>query len=52
MLLGVPVVAILFFIIRLIASEKLKSKNMPVETDKYIPEGIYSDNLDEHKTDE
>ncbi len=41
MLLGVPVLAIIFFVIRLAASKRLKAKNMSDLTEDYTAEGIY-----------
>ncbi len=51
MLLGVPVLAIIFFIIRLISNKKLQEKNMSILTESYIPEGIYNAEVQTQQTD-
>ncbi len=43
MLLGVPILAIIFFIIRILANDKLRSKHMSISSDKYISKGVYVD---------
>lgn len=41
MVLGVPVLAIIFFIVGQISDQRLSHKNMPVSVEAYVPEGNY-----------
>ena len=47
MLLGVPVLAIIFFIIKKISDQKLREKNMPISSSAYAESGIISADDDE-----
>ena len=47
MLLGVPVLAIIFFIIKKISDQKLREKNMPISSSAYAESGIISADADE-----
>ena len=41
MVLGVPMLAIIFFVMRQISDRRLEAKSMPTALDAYVPEGDY-----------
>ena len=51
MLLGVPVLAIIFFVVGQISDRRLTDKKMPVAVDAYIPEGDYAPPVTDEETE-